>query len=206
MREAKRSASFEVMAKAEAAVRTTTAEALLGVLSLGAMTGYEIRRTVEASIGNFWSESFGQIYPALKRLVKDGLAEKVPEVHGGRGTVRKAYRLTASGRKRLDAWLQTASVERVPRNEMLLKLFFAGRLGPAAARAQVAAYQEILASRLAHYEGVRELFSTQYARFPDAPYWRMTLDYGVAETEALQGWCKATLRQLEQMEEAQDAS
>jgi PadR family transcriptional regulator AphA len=32
------------------------------------MSGYDIRKTVQESIRFFWSESYGQIYPALKRL------------------------------------------------------------------------------------------------------------------------------------------
>ena len=189
----------------QAVVRTTTAEALLGILSMEPMTGYQIRKTVEDSIGNFWSESFGQIYPALKRLVKDELAEIVAQRGAGETRGSKAYRLTAKGRRRVDAWLRTPSLEQVPRNEMLLKIFFAGRLGPQAAEAQVLAYHEMLRGRMAHFEAIRALFKTHYARFADAPYWRMTLEYGIAETEALQGWCERTLRQLRQMEEARDA-
>jgi DNA-binding PadR family transcriptional regulator len=38
------------------------------MLSLRPMSGYDIRKTVQESIRFFWSESYGQIYPALKRL------------------------------------------------------------------------------------------------------------------------------------------
>ena len=59
--------------------KTTTEEALLGLLSLKPMSGYEIKQMIEGSIGYFWRESFGQIYPTLKRLEKGGwiAAEKV---------------------------------------------------------------------------------------------------------------------------------
>jgi PadR family transcriptional regulator AphA len=58
-----------------AAKETTTMESLLGVLSLRPMSGYEIRQFMERSTSNFWSESFGQIYPALKRMLAEGLVE-----------------------------------------------------------------------------------------------------------------------------------
>ena len=56
-----------------------TPNALLGLLSLGPMSGYDIRQLIPQSIGHFWSESYGQIYPGLKRLAAAGLVEKKTE-------------------------------------------------------------------------------------------------------------------------------
>jgi len=53
-------------------VTRTSPFAVLGMLSLGALSGYEIRRELAESIGTFWSESYGQIYPALRELSKKG--------------------------------------------------------------------------------------------------------------------------------------
>ena len=54
----------------------STPNALLGLLSLGPMSGYDIRQLIPRSIGYFWNESYGQIYPGLKRLAAAGLVEK----------------------------------------------------------------------------------------------------------------------------------
>lgn len=48
--------------------------ALLGMLTLGEMSGYDIKKLFDTSLRNFWGESFGQIYPILRRLVREGLA------------------------------------------------------------------------------------------------------------------------------------
>ena len=56
-----------------------TPNALLGLLSLGPMSGYDIRQLIPRSIGHFWSESYGQIYPGLKRLSAAGFVEKKTE-------------------------------------------------------------------------------------------------------------------------------
>ncbi len=53
-----------------------TPNALLGLLSLEPMSGYDIRQMISRSIGYFWSESYGQIYPGLKRLAAEGLVVK----------------------------------------------------------------------------------------------------------------------------------
>ena len=51
--------------------------ALLGLLSLGAMSGYDLRKLFEQSLIHFWSESFGQIYPMLRSLAAGEPSESV---------------------------------------------------------------------------------------------------------------------------------
>src|SRR5580658_2289456 len=47
--------------------------AVLGMLSLGEkLSGYDIRKVISESTANFWSESYGNIYPVLKRLLAEG--------------------------------------------------------------------------------------------------------------------------------------
>ena len=55
-----------------------TSHAILGFLTWEPMSGYAIKKAVAASIDNFWNESYGQIYPILKRLVANGLATRSP--------------------------------------------------------------------------------------------------------------------------------
>jgi PadR family transcriptional regulator AphA len=103
--------------------KTTTVESLLGVLSLGPMSGYEMRQFMERSTGNFWNESFGQIYPALKAMLLEGLVEVVQDDAEGH-PAKKVYRLTERGRERLREWLGTPLKPHKMRNELLLKVFF----------------------------------------------------------------------------------
>ena len=190
------------------ATRTTTTEALLGILSLRAMSGYEIRKTVDESIGNFWRESYGQIYPTLKRLVAEGLAEVKPERvrAGGKGAgSRTVYGLTPKGRVRLRAWLKTPSVEQVPRNEMLLKIFFARQVSPEVVRRQVEAFRERHAVEMERYAEIARWMGTAHASHPDRPYWEMTLAFGCAESEAYLRWSEGVLNKLTKMEEKSDA-
>ncbi|PYI52519.1 PadR family transcriptional regulator [Paenibacillus flagellatus] len=48
--------------------------ALLGLLAFGPHSGYDVKRRIEQQLSHFWSESYGQIYPNLKKLVEEGLA------------------------------------------------------------------------------------------------------------------------------------
>ena len=64
------------------------------------MSGYDLGKNLRESLGYFWAESNGQIYPTLKRLATDVLILPVPTHPAGR-RVRQKYALTPAGRKRL---------------------------------------------------------------------------------------------------------
>ena len=42
-------------------------EILLGLLAIEPMSGYDLGVTIRASVGHIWNESYGQIYPNLKK-------------------------------------------------------------------------------------------------------------------------------------------
>jgi DNA-binding PadR family transcriptional regulator len=102
-----------------------TAYVILGMLSIQPnLSGYEIHKAIEDNFGSFWGESYGQIYPSLKRLVAEGLIEPGKLVSGP-GRRRQGYALTDAGRASLREWLALPFQNDPPRNEFLLKLFLA---------------------------------------------------------------------------------
>ena len=100
-----------------------TSLAILGFLTLGPMSGYDVKKMVEGSIDNFWSESFGQIYPALRRLHAQGMIEKQEHASAG-GRPRHVYSIRPRGRETLSQWLHEPTPPARARVELLLKLFF----------------------------------------------------------------------------------
>src|SRR5947207_14273481 len=81
-----------------------TAYVILGLLSLGPKSGYEIKASVDGAIRFFWAASYGQIYPELRKLADAGLVEGEARPSGGRR--RTVYQLTDAGREQLGAWLE----------------------------------------------------------------------------------------------------
>src|SRR4051794_17754949 len=75
---------------------TSVTSVILGLLALGPRSGYEIKATVDRSTRFFWAASYGQIYPELRRLERDGLIEGEDAPNGARP--RRVYRLTDAGR------------------------------------------------------------------------------------------------------------
>jgi len=170
--------------------KTSTVESLLGLLSLGPMSGYEMRQMMERSTANFWTESYGQIYPALKRMVKDGLATVEEQSKDGRA--KKVYKLTGEGERRLRAWL---GVEAKP--QVLLKVFFGDQALRGAIAAQVVAERERCEEALERYEATVLRMEVEHARHPAMPYWRMAARCGMAHAKATIAWCDETFAELE---------
>lgn len=74
---------------------------MLGCLTVESMSGYNIRQFVDDCIARFSNESYGQIYPTLARLEKEGLVEGRTEP-GERGREKRVVRITAAGREELE--------------------------------------------------------------------------------------------------------
>jgi DNA-binding PadR family transcriptional regulator len=159
------------------------------------MSGYNLGQSIRASIGFFWNESYGQIYPNLKKLAAAGLVTAKTERQNGKPD-RQVYSITLRGRAHLKKWLAVEPQPEVPRNELLLKLFFGVQAGPEA----VIGYVERMAQRERSYlekfrQIERELMS-QMRQYPDVPYWRMAARFGQLELEAHLRWAEETLTDL----------
>ena len=163
------------------------------------MSGYDMRMVISQSIGHFWSESFGQIYPALKRLTAEGLVEKKTERQKSRPD-RHMYSLTSAGRERLGEWLMIPAAGEVPRNELLLKLFFGSHAPVRASRENVEAFVAAQEAALKVYSGITKELKRKRAGDQQLPFWLMTVSYGTHYSTALAKWGRETLKQLDAIE------
>lgn len=179
--------------------------AILGMLSIEPMSGYDIKREVEATISNFWSESYGQIYPVLRSLIAEKLVTRSVEREKGKPD-RHVYSLTTKGRTELRQWLLKGFAPKIQRNEFLLKLFFGEEIPTRANIAHVERYRELQQGLLEKYRAVEKEISREYADNSNAPYWLMTVRYGEHVTRALLQWCDKTLAELNRMETEKAAS
>jgi PadR family transcriptional regulator AphA len=63
---------------------SSSQEVLLGLLAVEPMSGYDLGQSIRTSIGFFWNESYGQIYPNLKQLAAAGLVTAKTEKQKGK--------------------------------------------------------------------------------------------------------------------------
>jgi DNA-binding PadR family transcriptional regulator len=174
---------------------TPTARVILGMLELGARTGYEIKQTIDFSTRFFWGASYGQIYPELHRLEERGLVKSRPDPRGS--VKRNAYTITKAGKKALHDWLVDRDGYTFElRDEGLLKFFFGDLLTReevvANLRHKVWFCDFVLESFRGMAPGARTGFFEEEQLYP-----YLALDYGIEFMEWMRGWCERTIARIE---------
>ena len=142
--------------------------AVLGILSMGPMSGYDIKKVFQTIASNFWNESYGQIYPMLKRLTAEGLATKSVERQSGKPD-RHVYSLTERGRKDLQAWLLNPVELEIGRHEILLKLFFGAQVSATENTHQLELYRELRSKGLQQLRFTEQHLRAEHANDPNLP-------------------------------------
>jgi DNA-binding PadR family transcriptional regulator len=176
--------------------RPNTPFAILGMLRLAPMSGYDIRKESEQSIGHFWSESYGQIYPALRELRAQGFIRRHAGGRGGTGRDRQVYEITERGREALDAWRSEPPRTSPVRNELLLKLFFGQRGETAREIEWIQDRLEAERASLREFARIRKQLQRERRDHPALPHWLLTLSYGEHHARSVIRWCRESLASL----------
>jgi DNA-binding PadR family transcriptional regulator len=159
------------------------------------MSGYDLKQLIAWSVGHFWREGYGQIYPTLRHLEKERLVTKKTQRQKGKPD-RNVYSLTEAGRERLKEWLASPANIEVPRNEVLLKIFFGGLMPVTVSRSHVEERRQLSRQQLSEYTAVRKRLAVEKKDHPDRPFWEMTLSYGEHIARAQLAWCDETSKKL----------
>ncbi|MGA3136723.1 MAG: PadR family transcriptional regulator [Terracidiphilus sp.] len=176
-------------------------DVLLGLLTIGPMSGYDLGQAIRTSVGFFWNESYGQIYPNLRNLAAEELVTSKTERQKGKPD-RHIYSITKRGRERLAAWLAIAPQPEIPRNELLLKLFFGAQVPAEILIGYVEVMVEKQRALVQKFIETGKTVSAQQ-QFPDTPYWKMTARFGQLELEAHLRWGEEALAELRKIAKKQ---
>lgn len=95
---------------------------ILGMLSNQTnLTGRQISDLFETEIGQFWKAAHSQVYPELKRMVK----EEWISVHElPTNAKERYYRITSKGQANLDQWILEPNATPQQKDLFSLKMFF----------------------------------------------------------------------------------
>ncbi|MEO1090375.1 MAG: PadR family transcriptional regulator [Pseudomonadota bacterium] len=118
----------------------------LGVISAGACSGYELKKTVEEDFHHFYRASYGSIYPALAELERSGLVAG-EAIEQAKRPDKKVYRITDAGRAALADALAAEEPAHTARSEFLVLMYFAHLLTPDRAA-------QVIDTMTAHFERV----------------------------------------------------
>jgi PadR family transcriptional regulator, regulatory protein AphA len=174
---------------------TPASHVVLGMLNLGARSGYEIRRTIEISARFFWTISPVQIYPELKRLEESGLVKGREAPRGGRQ--RRTYTITAAGKRALRQWLESPEEPAVEwRDAGLLKLFFADALPADEAIARLGAIRQRSERLAKQFRSDIVPVAERNLERNDERYPLLAARFGLDYHEWVVDWCTRREREL----------
>lgn len=180
---------------------------ILGLLAEQPLSGYMIKKIVDIRFKFFWSESFGQIFPALKSLSAAGLVAECPQ-GSANGRAAKQYQITPAGKAALVEWLSQPVEKESFRLEILLKTYFSNYAEPGVMLAHLAAFEASHAQQL-HILG---LFQKELESIPDEDENHRevlrVIDFGLKANRAYLDWCRETQDYFEhkQQKQAHDAT
>lgn len=175
--------------------------ALLGFLSFGPATGYELKHAFENSIQHFWSADLSQIYRTLESLREEGLATMRIE-HQEAKPPKHIYSLTEAGRTELLRWLEETTVELpTTRNSFLFKIFFGALLPKEKVLEHLKLFAGALQERLELYRQIERYLPQRCCEQglqSHRPFLLATIRLGLKHLEVNQQWCRELIAELEQ--------
>jgi DNA-binding PadR family transcriptional regulator len=168
---------------------STTELAVLGLLSYGEHSGYELKKAAQTSVGYLWSPAKSHIYAVLPRLVTGGLAT-VRDVPQRTRPDKRVYRITAEGERVFRAWLEDPAAG--PPNTFLLKLFFGRKTSTETVIAHIERRRAEVEGELAEYRSIEDRVRDDEASY----FGYVTLRWGIAQAEAWLRWADEIVAEL----------
>lgn len=186
-----------------------TIYAILGILSIQPMSGYDIKNRLKQWVGGFWAESDGQIYPGLAKLQKTSLIKCQKTTATGKRQ-RQIYAITPDGLSKLKIWLAEPAAETVMRNELKLKLFFGYQMSQQVYLRHITRHKEKMQEHLKYLLSIEQHLREEHLRpakkirnkkndnyIPEAFYWLLSLKGGIYHIQADLKWCEDAAKMIQ---------
>jgi DNA-binding PadR family transcriptional regulator len=170
-------------------------DAILACLTERPMTGYELAKTFDSSIGFFWKADHQQIYRELSRLRDRGHIQGREVVQSGKPN-KLVYTLTTEGRAALKHWAARPSSPPSIKDDLLVRLYALDSIDIESLRADLMARLEHHRDRFARYERILQ------KRFPQDESSRadlgklLTLRIGLRHERMVAEWCEEAIDAL----------
>jgi DNA-binding PadR family transcriptional regulator len=129
--------------------------ALLAILAVEPMTGYDLTKHFDRSAAYVWHAPHSQIYPELRKLEDAGLVTAESVARGDRG-IKRAYSITDAGLAELTEWVGELAAPVPERDAFHLKATYLEYGSFANARRQFEAH-------LDYHEGLRRRWEVHAA-------------------------------------------
>jgi DNA-binding PadR family transcriptional regulator len=174
-------------------------DAILACLTERPMSGYELAKTFDASIGFFWKADHQQIYRELSKLRDRGHIEGHEVVQSGKPN-KLVYTLTPEGRAALRHWSGRPSTPPQIKDDLLVRLCALDSVDIESLRADLMARLEHHRDRHARYERIlNKLFPDGKATSVADTGKLLGLRLGLRHEQVVAEWCEEALEALSAM-------
>ena len=133
------------------------AEAILVCLTERPMSGYDLAKNFDASIGFFWRASHQQIYRELGKLRDKGFVESREITQNGKPN-RIVHTITNTGRKALSVWSTKPSRMPSIKDDLLVKFYALGDVDLDALKDQLTIRVEQHQTKLSKFHRIKERY------------------------------------------------
>ncbi len=173
---------------------------LLGLLE-EPNSGYDVKQYFNQVFKHFWAAELAQIYPALAKLEKDGLAGSEQQA-SDKGPTRRVYQRTTRGTRAHKQWLKNGPIVGKDRLPYLTQTFFLGDI-PAEDRLQF--FRDLrahFAAELVELRAVVTHWSGEDPGYPDqmdevSQAQQFTLRLGLKKMVTNVEWCDECIAVIE---------
>ena len=176
--------------------------ALLGILSNKPGSGYDIKKMCDSSIGHFWNENFGHIYPMLQKMEEEELITKEIKQAEGKQT-KNIYSITEKGKEELEKWLMLPIEKDPMRSELLLKIFLSKDILTRNVMEKIQKEKMDAENNFEKYSEIESFLKSNKVQIDkkNLVLWLSTIRYGKHSEESKIKWCEETLESLEEIKE-----
>ena len=172
------------------------AQAIMTALIDADLSGSELSKDFETSLGFFWQASHQQIYQELRKLAGKGWLNKREVSQSGKPN-KIVYGLTLSGREALAQWVYGPTKAQAAKDELLLKLYNLSEDNTEHLAGEISGRREEMMKRLYLYEAIRR---RHYDNPQDLPTRHkgvyLALASGIHQGEQFLTWCDEALALL----------
>ena len=172
-----------------------TMYAILGLLMISPMSGYDMKKKIDTGLSFFWNENYGHLYPVLGKLEKQGLITK-SIMKGERRPDRNVYKITSAGKREFSRWFPRENDPVKFRSELMLKLFFGSYADTNILISMVTQEKQQHKDLLRIYRELEKRILEENYRDEDKIFWRITLQNGRTFSRSQIDWCENTLKTL----------
>lgn len=113
--------------------------ALLALLNVDPMTGYDLCKVFESSVGHVWYAPDSQIYPQLRKMESEGLIDG-EDVPWGKNSTKRRYHITEAGVADFTGWMNSPLEYARVRDPAHLRAAYLEWASPSSAREQMRAH------------------------------------------------------------------